>query len=172
MEEIAGYKLSNADRSANPVRFNEEKWKTAPNLSASTTYNLSASAGPDSVIKTTKLPNPTRHFAHFFNAYSKYINKVYIRTGALFEKPFRRKPVYSNEYFRQLVVYIHHNPEHHGFTSNYKDYPWSGYASILSCKPTRISREKVIGWFDDSANFIAVHEQKVNCDLIQEILIE
>jgi hypothetical protein len=179
-DEIDAYKLSNADRYMDAVRFKEEKWETIPNsnsinLSAFASINLSASAGPDSVntnTDTPKIPNPTLHFSHLFNAYSKYINKVYNRSGSLFEKPFRRKRVYSNEYFRQLVVYIHHNPEHHGFTDNFKDYPWSSYASILSVKPTRISREKVLGWFDDAANFIVMHQQKVESELIKDILIE
>ena len=176
VEEIGAYKLSNADKSVDAVRFKEEKWETVPssNLSASVHPNLSASPGPDSVKITDfpKIPNPTLHFSHLFNAYSKYLNKVYNRSGSLFETPFRRKLVYSNEYFRQMVVYIHHNPEHHGFTDNFKDYPWSSYASILSVKSTRLSREKVLGWFDDAANFIAVHQQKVDNELIKEILIE
>lgn len=171
--EIGAYKLSNADRSMDDGRFKEEKWETIPNLSISAAINLSASPRPDSVnVGNSKIPNPTLHFSHLFNAYSKYINKMYNRSGSLFERPFRRKQVYSNGYFRHMVVYIHHNAEHHGFTDNYKDYPWSSYGGILSVKPTRLSREKVIGWFDGAANFVAMHGQKIDSELIKEILIE
>jgi putative transposase len=164
VEEMVGYKLSNADRSVDPVGFKSEKWETVP--------NLSASAGPDRLNHLSKKPDPTRHFAHLFNAYAKYINKRYSRTGSLFETPFRRKQVWSVEYFRQLVIYIHRNPEHHGFSADFKDYPWSSYGSILSVKPTHLCRQRVIGWFDDCANFVAVHKHPADMGLVNEIMIE
>jgi putative transposase len=119
-----------------------------------------------------KKPVPSHQFAHLFNAYTKYYNKKYGRTGSLFEKSFRRIEVSSDRYFRQLVVYIHNNPVHHGFTPDFKDYPWSSYGSILSVKFTKLSREKVIGWFDDKANFVAVHNRATDMELIKEFVIE
>jgi putative transposase len=119
-----------------------------------------------------KIPNPTLHFSHLFNAYAKYVNKVYGRTGSLFEKPFRRKQVTSREYFLNLVIYIHQNPQHHGFTSDFKDYPWSSYGTILSHKNTRLCRNEVLGWFDDHANFIEVHGKKNNFEDIQDLIID
>ncbi len=107
-------------------------------------------------------PQASQHFSNLFNAYCKAFNKKYGRTGSLFEKPFHRIPVDSEKYFRQLVIYIHTNPVHHGFTDNYKDYPWSSYGTILSLKPTKLRRNEVIGWFDDKANFVAAHEQMIN----------
>jgi len=41
-------------------------------------------------IGNLKRPTPYRQFSHLFNAYSKYINNKYKRTGSLFEKNFRR----------------------------------------------------------------------------------
>lgn len=85
-----------------------------------------------------------------------------MRTGSLFEKPFHRIPVTTEKYFRQLIIYIHTNPVHHGFTDNFKDYPWSSYGTILSLKPSKLCRDKVIGWFDGKANFIEAHRQEIN----------
>jgi putative transposase len=114
----------------------------------------------------------SQQFSNLFNAYTKAFNKYYNRTGTLFERPFHRISIDSDRYFRQLVVYIHNNPVHHGFTPDFKDYPWSSYGSILSFKPTKLSREKVIGWFDDKANFVAVHNRATDMELIKEFVIE
>jgi putative transposase len=115
---------------------------------------------------------PSKQFSNLFNAYSKAYNKMYNRTGSLFEKPFHRIKVTSGRYFQQLIIYIHTNPVHHEFTDNFKAYPWSSYGSVISVKPTRLEREKVIGWFDSKANFINVHKQKVDLELIKDITIE
>jgi putative transposase len=118
------------------------------------------------------IANPSKQFSNLFNAYAKAFNKMFNRTGSLFEKPFHRIAIDSDKYFRQLIVYIHTNPVHHGFTDDFKDYPWSSYGSIISVKPTKLSRNKVIGWFDDKANFMEIHKQEVNNNLIKELMIE
>jgi hypothetical protein len=109
-----------------------------------------------------KLKQPHLYFSDLFNSYTQAFNKMFSRTGSLFEKPFHRKLVTSEHYLRQLIIYIHTNPVHHGFTDNFKDYPWSSYGTILSLKPTKLSRDEVIGWFDDKANFIEAHKQEIN----------
>ena len=78
----------------------------------------------------------SKSFSNLFNAYAQALNRRQGRQGTLFERPFRRKVVDSERYFRQLVVYIHSNPVHHGFTDNYRDYPWSSYGALVSAKPT------------------------------------
>ena len=44
--------------------------------------------------------SPSQHFANLFNAYAKSFNKAYGRSGALFQRPFGRIEVTSQE---QLV---------------------------------------------------------------------
>jgi len=111
------YKYSNADRSIDAVRFNQIKWET---------INLSASEGSDCV----KLPKAHLHFSHLFNAYTKYFNKRNKRHGALFERAFKRKLVEDEAYLKQLVLYIHNNPVHHGFCSHPVEYGWSSYYNL------------------------------------------
>ncbi|PKQ67137.1 hypothetical protein BZG01_08540 [Labilibaculum manganireducens] len=148
-KEIGIYKHLNSNGSKDSVRF-----QTQPD------ENLSEFEEPDRV--GIKKPNPTKHFSHLFNACSKYINKKYQRTGSLFERPFKRKLVDDETYFRTLVLYIHNNPIHHGFTDIAVDYPWSSYLTCLSGKPTNLKRKEVIEWFDDETNFKYMHLQQVD----------
>lgn len=151
------FKPSNADRSAmaDAVRFDDVKWETIVNPSAS------ATGGPDGV-KGRKKANPTNHFSHLFNAYAKYINERYNRHGSLFQRPFRRKQVEDEDYLRQVVIYIHNNPVHHGFVNHPLEYPWSSYHAYQSTNSTNIQREAVLDWFGGIQNFREVHRESLD----------
>lgn len=103
---------------------------------------------------------PFRQFSNLFNAYSKAVNKCYDRTGSLFEHPFRRKIIMDKEYFKQMVIYIHNNPVHHGFTEKAMDYPWSSYLTCLTFTKSKFQVNKVLGWFDSAANFRLQHRSE------------
>jgi putative transposase len=171
-EEIGVYLPLNSDGSNDSVRFKT----TGNNLTVFAGNNLTESEGPVRVISPEPIrvikPNPVKHFSHLFNAYAKYYNKIYNRTGALFERPFKRIEVTSDNYFRQLVVYIHTNPVHHKFCSDYTDYPWSSYNAIISTKPTKLNSEQILEWFDDRENFIAAHKQKTDNELLNDVTLE
>lgn len=115
---------------------------------------------------------PENQFSHLFNAYAKAFNVKNHRHGSLFEHPFRRKEVTSDEYLKKLVYYIHNNPVKHRFTDNMLDYPWSSYLTIISIKPSKLSRESVLGWFDSKANFVTYHKDQQTNDLIQDYFLE
>ena len=119
-----------------------------------------------------KVIEPYRQFAHLFNAYTQAINKRYNRTGSLFEKTFERKLVTSEKYFQQLIFYIHNNPVHHGFVQQLNLYPWSSYDSMISEKPTMLKRAAVIEFFGDKENFIYFHENYIESDEINDLIIE
>ena len=154
------YKYSNADRSNDAVRFDEIKWETT---------NLSAS-NPDASGDSDKIPKPHLHFSHLFNSYTRYINKKTDRHGSLFERPFKRKLIENENYFRQLVLYIHNNPIHHGFCEHPLEYGWSSYLSCVSSKPTKLKRKETLDWFDDQENFIYLHKKAVEVMRIEEWL--
>jgi len=86
--------------------------------------------------------------------------------------PLKYDSIYHNRYCRQLVYYIHHNPNYRGFCTSPPDYPWSSYLSMISVKPTRLSREKVIGWFNSESEFVEYHSQKQNMEQVKSIIIE
>jgi len=75
-------------------------------------------------------------------------------------------------YFKTLVFYIHYNPVHHGFCERLQDYPWSSYGSVISIKPTKIKREKIIGYFDSIGNFIDHHKQQHDFNDMRDMLFD
>jgi putative transposase len=111
-----------------------------------------------------------QQFSNLFNAYTKAINKRYHRTGSLFEHTFRRKQITSSKYLKQVVLYIHNNPVHHGFCEHPLEYPWSSYLSCISIKPTKLKREQVIGWFDNEGLFKKMHHGTIKIDKIEKWL--
>lgn len=115
-----------------------------------------------------KLPPEKRtnqQFSNLFNAYSKAYNKKYHRTGSLFEHSFRRKHITNDEYLRNVVLYIHNNPVHHGFCNHPMEYAWSSYLDCLSNNAQLIARKEVINWFDNKENFKYSHIQNLNIDI-------
>lgn len=125
-----------------------------------------------STVEKPSVISASKQFSHLFNAYTQAINKRFKRTGSLFEKPFHRKLITSDDYFQKLVYYIHNNPVHHGFCENINDYPWSSYGSIISEKPTKIKRKEVIDAFYNLDNFIAYHNQNQDLFDIDDLIIE
>lgn len=60
-------------------------------------------------------------------SYSLYFNKKYERKGHLFDNRFRNKIVEDRNYLKNLVRYIHKNPENAGL----KPYEWTSYNEYL-----------------------------------------
>jgi REP element-mobilizing transposase RayT len=50
-------------------------------------------------------------FSNFFNSYAQAFNKEQDRSGKLFDLPFRRKNIQTEEYLKRTVLYIHNNPK-------------------------------------------------------------
>ena len=111
-----------------------------------------------------------QYFSNLFNAYTKAFNIRFNRHGSLFERPFKRKSIDNKRYLKNVLLYIHNNPVHHGFTNSPSDYPWSSYLTCVSIKPTKLQREQVIGWFDNEANFKMYHDKKLNIIAIEQWL--
>jgi hypothetical protein len=88
----------------------------------------------------------------------------------MFERPFKRKLITNKLYLKQVILYIHNNPVHHGFCSHPIEYPWSSYLTCISMKPTRLKRDAVMGWFDNQANFKYWHHQKLEIEKIEDWL--
>lgn len=100
--------------------------------------------------------------SHLFNGYAQAINKSFKRTGALLETPFRRKEIVEDNYLRQVLFYIHFNPEKHHICKDFRKYPYSSYLSFLSLKDTKLQRQKVLKWFGGLRDFELFHSDLKN----------
>ncbi len=107
---------------------------------------------------------PSRCFSNLFNAYARSFNRMYQRTGALFQRPFGRLAVADDRYIARLVTYIHRNPQRHGFVADFRDWPYSSYHTLTTTKTTRLRRDIVLSWFSDVASFIATHEYEESAE--------
>ena len=108
--------------------------------------------------------SPSRSFGNFFVAYTKGFNKMYGRTGALFESPFGRKPVHDERYFYQLLIYIHQNPQKHNFVDDFRTWPYSSYSGITSTKPSRLERDAVLELLGGADAYKQQHVELIDLD--------
>lgn len=106
------------------------------------------------------VPIPLRMLGFMFDAYSKYFNIKYSMTGAVFERGIERKPIESENYLTEVIIYIHNNPVRHGITKTPEAYKWSSYNEILNGKSYFCSIQRVTNIFDDSENFVRSHKDK------------
>ncbi|MBN8654004.1 MAG: transposase [Cytophagales bacterium] len=98
-------------------------------------------------------------FSHLFNAYTKAYNKFKKkRRGSLFTRAFKRQEITNDQYFTNIIHYIHHNPVHHGFVKHIQDWPWSSYHDFLLPNLTP-AQQKVIDWFGNCEQFLLFHNQ-------------
>ncbi len=111
--------------------------------------------------------DPSRQFSHLFNAYTQAVNKKYSRTGSLFEKPFERKRIDSEDYLRKLILYIHNNPVHHKITSTIKSYPWTSYPAFFGEEKILLAKQEVIDLFSDLENLKFYHQRIMNSEPFQ-----
>lgn len=61
--------------------------------------------------------------------YVRYFNRVYGRTGTLFEGRFRSCPIETDRYLLSCLRYIELNPVRAGMVKNPMDYHWSSYSA-------------------------------------------
>ncbi|TRX00597.1 transposase [Flavobacterium gawalongense] len=99
----------------------------------------------------------SKQISKFISSYSQSYNKVNNRHGALLESPFKRKKIETEEYLRNLMIYIHQNPIE--LKIDFKTYKFSSYAAIVSKADTNIMRSEIIELFDDLDNFIFCHDK-------------
>jgi len=101
----------------------------------------------------------SNQFSKLFNSYVQAYNKMYKRTGALLENPFRRIEVDNNRYFTALVYYIHSNPAKHGICNDFTQYQHSSYSAYIIEKKTQLKKDEVFDWFDNKDEFVKFHSK-------------
>ncbi len=116
--------------------------------------------------------NASKQLSHLFNSYAQSVNKVYSRTGPLFESPFERKLVANDDYITSSIYYCHYNAQLHDFVKDYKDWEFSSYDAILNNNNTFLVAQKVLDWFGGTAAFEKAHAGRYGKEGIDEFIIE
>ncbi|RLD52271.1 MAG: transposase [Bacteroidetes bacterium] len=114
----------------------------------------------------------SNQFRKFFMAYAKAINNQEKRTGSLFQKNFERFKIDNIRYLNNVIEYIHKNPVHHGFTNNFKDYPYSSYERIIIPKPSKLPKHEILENFNGKENYIRFHKEKHSFNIIRNYIVE
>jgi putative transposase len=103
---------------------------------------------------------PSKQLSKFISSYTQAYNKVFDRHGPLFESPFKRKIIDSEQYLKNLIIYVHQNPI--DIQKDFKTYKFSSYITVLSSLKTNLKRNEVIEYFDDLENFVFCHNNVIN----------
>ena len=74
-------------------------------------------------------------FGTFLGTYVKAVNKRYKRSGALFEGRYQRVVIGSENQLFNTLVYIHQNPQKHGYVSSFQSWPYSSYQYYITRDP-------------------------------------
>lgn len=133
--------------------------------------------------QSTKLQKISRHLQHdidinkiledqfrnLFSSYTLAFNRQQNRTGSLFQKRFKRILINSEEYLSRIIHYIHHNPIHHNFVTDYENWKYSSYNAIISNKPSMIEREEPLNWYGGKTEFINYHKLNLTRNEFEQI---
>jgi putative transposase len=120
---------------------------------------VSSSVGKVSSIDIEKFLS--KQFANLFSCYTQSFNKSYKRMGSLFIKNFKREPILDKDHFLQAIIYVHRNPIHHHFCTNFEDWNFSSYFEIIHQRSELVNFDKVRKVFGGMSTFIGLHQQNI-----------
>jgi putative transposase len=80
--------------------------------------------------------------------------------------PFKRKKVDDMNYLYQLVCYIHNNPVKSRLTNSLTSWEYSSFKHLVSGNTTFLNVDEVIDWYGDKNNFIYVHSDNFEQDIL------
>jgi REP element-mobilizing transposase RayT len=92
-----------------------------------------------------------------FITYTRRVNLQQDRTGGLFTKNYQRIEVKDSLYLKNLVIYIHRNPQSHGIMTDFQNYKYSSFNGIISEEKTLLARNQIFEWFDGKEDFLRKH---------------
>jgi putative transposase len=89
-----------------------------------------------------------------FNIYSKAFNRMYDRSGTLFEGPFHAIEVFEKGYLIHLCRYIHRNPLEAGLVDDLMNWPYSNYLEWINKRGNQlVDRHFIAEYFLNTAEY-------------------
>ncbi len=129
---------------------------------------------PDRVISPVRVVpvdnQPSIQFSKLFNSYAQTFNRRFNLRGTLFERPFKRKLIITEESKKNVLLYIHNNPVHHGFCNHPVEYLWCSFLDCISQTPSNLKRDQIFDWFNGKANFMTMHDSNPEIENIEKWL--
>jgi putative transposase len=101
-----------------------------------------------------------KSFKDFFISYAKSINKMYERTGSLFQYKFKRKIIENYNYLTRLIPYIHQNPVRSGLCCQEEDWKYSSYSQFINKKDPfyiKVNVEEILDLYNGINGFKEYH---------------
>jgi REP element-mobilizing transposase RayT len=89
-----------------------------------------------------------RSMARLQGSVARNHNRRHRYLGRLWQSRYRARVIDTNEYFRQVVAYVHLNPVAAGVVDDPAEYPYSGHREIVGvCRPHIVNRRAVLNGF-------------------------
>ncbi|MBX4181625.1 transposase [Candidatus Parcubacteria bacterium] len=84
------------------------------------------------IVKEVSDEGIASYMQRILNAYGKYYNTKYEKSGHVFQGPYRAVHVENDDQLRYLSAYIHRNPREISKWFKKEDqYPWSSYSDVV-----------------------------------------
>ena len=84
------------------------------------------------VLKEKSLGDISLIMKRILTKYARWYNIKYGRSGALIANRYKSVPVEIDEYFLQLIRYVHQNPIKAGIAEKVEDYPYSSFIEYIN----------------------------------------
>lgn len=102
----------------------------------------------------------SNRFASLFKGYAGSFNYWKNRSGNFFHRPFCRKKIHSEDYFKQATYYIHANSIRHNITKKILDYEWTSFHFVAANNSSLLSLNRMYDYFGGHEAFIKFHKRK------------
>ena len=101
-------------------------------------------------------------FRRWYSSYALGYNNKYKDRGQLFLKRFKRIRVCEEFKFEYMLCYIHYNPIHHNFRSDYRSWQYSSYNYYVDNQESLLNKKYVMERLENIEVFIELHKKFKN----------
>lgn len=94
--------------------------------------------------------------------YSTFYNKLFVRSGPLFNNRFYSQEIYSQKHLSNCLAYIHNNPVKANIVAHCKDYNFSSYIDYMNFSgiATKKNIELLFGYSENYLpSFFQIHNK-------------
>jgi putative transposase len=102
------------------------------------------------VCQKTEQSSITSFISSLLNSYSKSINKLYKRSGTLFEAKTKNKLVEDETYFKWIIKYIVENPVKAGIVNDCCEWEFSNARDLFGLRGGTLTNVNEVKSFFDS----------------------